>query len=324
MRVTRSRAREIQEQPIEVDLEFERTARQRARAQRQQEERMEQEAPRMAEERPPEIKLRDRAIPNVNDFRSSIAEPQVTLHDFELKPGLIQMVQQNQFGGGTLENPNVHIQRFLQICNTVRMNGVPSDTIRLQLFPFSLRDKAIEWLMSMPPGHFTMWNELSGAFLAKYFPPSKTAKIRHELTTFTQRDGETLYEAWERNKDLQRQCPHHKLPEWLLIENFYNGLDQTVRSALDAAAGGSLMGKSEVEARELIEEMALHNYQYGNPRGRPKGMFEMEAIQMLTAKLDQISHKVDSMNISQVSTSNIGCGACGMTGHQSSECLQVN
>ena len=36
-----------------------------------------------------EIKLRDRAIPNASDFRSSIAEPQVTVQNFELKPGLI-------------------------------------------------------------------------------------------------------------------------------------------------------------------------------------------------------------------------------------------
>ena len=85
-----------------------------------------------------EIKLRDRAVPNANDFKSSIAEPQVTVQIFELKPGLVQMVQQLQFGGLSMENPNVHLQKFLQLRNTVKIHGVFVDTIRLQLFLFSL------------------------------------------------------------------------------------------------------------------------------------------------------------------------------------------
>jgi len=44
----------------------------------------------------------------------------------------------------------------------------------------------------------------SKAFLSKYFPPGKTAKLRAEITPFIQRDGESLYEARERYKDLQR------------------------------------------------------------------------------------------------------------------------
>jgi len=50
---------------------------------------------------------------------------------------------------------------------------------------------------------------LSKAFLIKYFPPGKTAKLRAEIRSFIQRDGESLYEAWERFKDLPQQCPHH-------------------------------------------------------------------------------------------------------------------
>jgi len=45
---------------------------------------------------------------------------------------------------------------------------------------------------------------LSKAFLSKYFPPGTTAKLRTEIMSFIQRDGESLYEAWERFKDLQR------------------------------------------------------------------------------------------------------------------------
>jgi len=35
------------------------------------------------------------------------------------------------------------------------------------------------------------------AFLARFFPPSKTAKLRDQITRFTQKDGESLYDAWD-------------------------------------------------------------------------------------------------------------------------------
>ena len=46
---------------------------------------------------------------------------------------------------------------FLEICDTVKMNGVTEDTIRLRLFPFSLRHKARGWLQSLQLGSITSW-----------------------------------------------------------------------------------------------------------------------------------------------------------------------
>ena len=125
------------------------------------------------------------------------------------------------------------------------------------------------WLNSKSPNYFITWTELAQAFLSKYFSPGKSAKLRNDITCFNQYDGESLYEAWERYKDLQRRCPHHGLLEWLIIQTFYNGLTHAVRITLDAAAGGTLMGKSSEDAHELIEEMASNNYQWSNDRGMP-------------------------------------------------------
>jgi len=49
------------------------------------------------------------------------------------------------------------------------------------------------------------------AFLARFFPPSKTAKLRDQIIRFNQKDGESLYDAWERFKEMLRLCPHHGL-----------------------------------------------------------------------------------------------------------------
>jgi len=44
------------------------------------------------------------------------------------------------------------------------------------------------------------------------------------------------YEAWELFKDLLRLCPQHGLQYWMIIQAFYNGVIQAVRSTIDAAA----------------------------------------------------------------------------------------
>jgi len=88
------------------------------------------------------------------------------------------------------------------VYDTLKLNRVSTNTINLRLFPFSLEEKAHAWLHLSPPDSITTWDELTRAFLVKFFPTRKTASLRNQITTFTQRQDELLYEAWEQFKDL--------------------------------------------------------------------------------------------------------------------------
>ena len=105
-------------------------------------------------------------------------------NSFELKPALITMVQQNQFTGHPSEDPNEHLGRFLRMANTVKLNGVNSDVIKLQLFPFSLRDIATSWFESLPYGSVNTWEELVEAYLSIFFPPALTSERKGEIIVF--------------------------------------------------------------------------------------------------------------------------------------------
>ncbi|KAJ9146095.1 hypothetical protein P3X46_028405 [Hevea brasiliensis] len=156
------------------------------------------------------------------------------------------------------------------------------------------------WLHFLPPGSITTWDELSQAFLAQYFAPSKTAKLRNELTSFKPRDDESLYEAWERSKDLQRRCPHHGIPKWMLVQHFYNGVSPAIRSTIDASSGGDLMEKSEDEAFSALDKIAYNNYQWSCERNevkKPAGMFELDAMNMINAKFDALTRKMDKLSM---------------------------
>ena len=73
----------------------------------------------------------------------------------------------------------------------------------------------------------------------KYFPPSKTLRLKSEITQFKQYDHEPLNEAWERFRDLLRACPQHGFKEKDQICFFYNGMIGSTRALVDASAGGS-------------------------------------------------------------------------------------
>jgi len=164
---------------------------------------------------------------------------------------------------------------------------------------------------------------LSKAFLNKYFPPGKIAKLRIEITSFIQRDGESLYKAWERYKDLQRQCPHHAVPGWLLIQTFYNGLEQSVRISIDAAVGGALMGKSIEAAKALLEEMASNNYHWSSDRATPQrggGKYSVDAVTLLASRVDALAQRLEKVTSSPSPVGSSGsvvevyaiCETCGV------------
>ncbi|XP_031284771.1 uncharacterized protein LOC116143444 [Pistacia vera] len=160
--------------------------------------------------------LMDYAMLSLRGTASRIRRPTIAANNFEIKSTIIQMIQSAcQFSGLAHEDPNAHIGNFLEICDTFKQNGVTDDAIRLSLFPFSLRDKAKNWLNSLPAESITTWDTLAQRFLAKYFPPSKTIRMCNDITNFMQVDGELLYEAWERYRELLRKCLHHGLPIWL-------------------------------------------------------------------------------------------------------------
>ncbi|GJY33833.1 hypothetical protein Tco_0418302 [Tanacetum coccineum] len=58
--------------------------------------------------------------------------------NFELKHGLINLVQNKQFFGPDKEDQHAHIRYFNKITSTMRFLDIPSTSIKLMLFPFSL------------------------------------------------------------------------------------------------------------------------------------------------------------------------------------------
>ena len=82
-------------------------------------------------------------------------------------------------------------------------------------------------------------------FLRKYYSIGKTTFVWKAINKFTQGSSETFHEAWERLRDLTRECPHHGLSSHELTQIFYDGFDLQDRYLLETANGCIFMNKYE-------------------------------------------------------------------------------
>ena len=254
----------------------------------------------MAEERNEQQNVQQHTLgdywkPVVMQNYSAIRHQPINANNFELKAGLISLVQQQQFGGHSYEDPYGHISTFLRLCYTVKMNGVEHDVIKLRLFPFSLTDKAQNWFESLSKGSIDTWGDLVRIFLIKFFPPQVTSQLRVEICQFKQGVTETLYDAWDRYKDLLRRCPPHGFELWFQAQTFYYGLNYATSSMVDARAGGSIMKKTAKEAYQLFEDLTKNNYQVPSEKvmgRRTASVLEVDRLSAIEAKLAALTNHI--------------------------------
>ncbi|XP_057760563.1 uncharacterized protein LOC130980939 [Arachis stenosperma] len=235
--------------------------------------------------------------PNLGNCGNSILKPTIHANNFELKPQLITLVQNNcSYGGGAQEDPNQHLNTFLRICNTVKSNSVHPDTYKLLLFPFSLRDKATKWLESFSKESLTTWEDVVNKFIVRFYPPQRINRLRAEVQTFRQLDGETLYEAWERFKDLTRKYPPDMFNEWVQLHIIYEGLTYESKKVVDHSSGGLLNKKKTIEeAIDIIETVAENDYFYASERGQKKGVLELNSMDALFAQNKAIAAQLAAL-----------------------------
>ena len=144
------------------------------------------------------VTLEDFSNTATPQFFTSIARPEVQAANISYPHSLIQLIQGNLFHGLPSEDPYAHLALYIEICNTVKIAGVPEDVVCLNLFSFCLAGEAKRWLHSFKGNNLRTWEEVVEKFLKKYLPESKTAKGKMEIYSFHQFPDESLSEALDR------------------------------------------------------------------------------------------------------------------------------
>nr|GEW88804.1 reverse transcriptase domain-containing protein [Tanacetum cinerariifolium] len=162
---------------------------------------------------PPVLDLRtmeELCQPSLNGRGRPIALIAIQETNFRLKNDMIQQVQNSyQFHGLLGDDPNKHLDKFLHVTQSIKVNRVTDDALRMYLFPHSLTHHATAWFDRFPRNSINKFVEMAKLFLGKYFPPSMVTKLRNEITNFCQRPDESLFKAWERYNLSIDRCPNH-------------------------------------------------------------------------------------------------------------------
>ena len=185
------------------------------------------------------------------------------------------------------------------MANIVKPNGVNHVIIKLQLFPFSLRDVVAIWFELMPYGLVDSWEELVEAFMEKFFPPALTLERIREIISFKQEEEESLYNAWKRYKKLLKRCPMHGIDQIAQMDIFYHIMNYSSKGIIDAACCGAFKRKSAEEVNQLIEDLVKSNYRAptetsGSSSRLKGGMLELNMMTTIEAKLDVLMSKMST------------------------------
>nr|GEX81005.1 reverse transcriptase domain-containing protein [Tanacetum cinerariifolium] len=182
--------------------------------------------------------------PILNGQGGPISPISIQATNFRLKNAMIQQVQNScQFYGLSGEDANKHLDKFLHVTQSIKVNGITDDALHLYLFPQSLTHHATAWFNRLPRNSITIFEQMAKMFLGKYFPPSMVTKLRNEITNFRQRPDEH-------------------------------------RGTINAAVGGTFMKRRPEECYDLIENMTTHHNDWDTSAQRKINRNLMKVLQI--------------------------------------------
>ncbi|KAL0344357.1 UNVERIFIED_CONTAM: hypothetical protein Sangu_1323100 [Sesamum angustifolium] len=140
-----------------------------------------------------------------------------------------------------------------------------------------------------------------------------------EINGIRQFAGEILFEYWGRFNELVTSCPHHQIPDHLLIQYFYEGLSSMDKKLIDATSGGALFNKTPTEARNLISIMASNTQQFGTRYDDPPRKSNEISIAAFDDRLNELTSLVKKIAVER--TQHVkACGICTLTGNATAMC----
>nr|GEX70684.1 reverse transcriptase domain-containing protein [Tanacetum cinerariifolium] len=98
---------------------------------------------------------------------------------------MIQQVQNScQFHSLPGDDANKHLDKFLHVTQSIKVNGVTDDALYLYIFPHSLTHHDTAWFDRLSRNSNNTFEQMAKMFLEKYFPPSMVTKLRNEIINF--------------------------------------------------------------------------------------------------------------------------------------------
>ncbi|KAL5789840.1 hypothetical protein ACOSQ2_004728 [Xanthoceras sorbifolium] len=132
----------------------------------------------------------ERVVPRVMlDFALPIIEtsPSCILPDhlsrnYELKNIHFKMLP--LFHGFAVDDPLTFMREFYSTIHSFPLQRLSEEQFRMRCFPYTFKDRAKQWLLTLPGGSLHTWSEVYRKFMGKFYSHQKTAEMQKKITNF--------------------------------------------------------------------------------------------------------------------------------------------
>ncbi|XP_076935011.1 uncharacterized protein LOC143601506 [Bidens hawaiensis] len=227
---------------------------------------------------------------------------------FEVRTNALQSLP--KYKGLATEEPYFHLEAYDSMCNTIGGKGFSADEVKLVLFQFSLEDKANRWFYTLPSASIYTWAEMQQSFLEEFYTAQKTNDARRSLRSFQQKSSEMFHDAFERFNMMIKNCPHHGIALWELLNAFHEGLNTEDEQNLMSITNGSFGTNYEQDDWAYLEQMAVTSKRKAQTGRRARPAIGISHVQA-----------VEEENVQTTNQVNNACTNCNELGHAAEVCV---
>ncbi|GJZ64380.1 hypothetical protein Tco_0620801 [Tanacetum coccineum] len=211
-------------------------------------------------------------------YEDAIVVPEITADNFELKHGLLTLVQNKEFFGHDNEDPHAHIRYFNRINSTMKFPNDPSTSVKLMFFPFSLegqpgfglkknRELQSKVEAEAPLGPLSLSGEkvtILSCLVSAFSPPLFSPRLGRFFRFF----NESLHESCNRIKDILSSRSVCLMPSIESIGAISSLGGRAIDSSCPWLVKGMRQGSQSPQQRDrailpnsgTIESLKLRNY----------------------------------------------------------------
>ena len=119
---------------------------------------------------------------------------------------MVEQLLANPYAGDGTEHPNMHLIYVEQICGLFKLEGLPGDEAKKNVFPLSLKGDALIWYRLCDDTRSWNYRRLKLEFHQKYYPMHLVHHDCNYIYNFWPREGQSIAQAWGRLKSMLYSC----------------------------------------------------------------------------------------------------------------------
>jgi hypothetical protein len=86
---------------------------------------------------------------------------------FEINPTVVKSIYEDGYKGNPCDGPIDHLEKYERRCESIKINNVSNERIKVKIFPYSLAARSLDWCLNWLLQTFHSWYNIKSFFKRK-------------------------------------------------------------------------------------------------------------------------------------------------------------